>query len=177
METQKTEAPGSRLIPVLREGICVVQMILFKELRVLLSRKYPALEAQSLAMLTGAVTNELFGSLNMEEKFREFRRQNRATIEQELLALAQELPDLAAPLTDALRMQALCDQASGEDEEKNSINGRILTHASEIGLLINERELPLPSTFMTMVRNLGDAHRLLTPPLEISPDEDKGLVQ
>lgn len=176
MDTQKINTPGTRLIPIMREGICVVQMILFKELRTLLTRKYPALDAQSVAMLTGAVTNELFGSLNTEKEFEEFRRQNRAAIEQELLSLAQELPDLAAPLTDALRMQALCDQALGADEEKVTTNERLLTHAAEIGLLIRERELPLPSTFMIMVRTLGDAHHLLIPPSEISSEDDKGLV-
>jgi len=177
MDTQKIDTPGSRLIPVMREGICVVQMILFKELRGLLNRKYPALDAQSVAMLTGAVTNELFGSLNMEKEFETFRRQNRAAIEQELLSLAVELPSLAAPLTDALRMQALCDQALGENDGKNTTNERLLTHAAEIGLLIKERELPLPSTFMIMVRTLGDTHNLLIPPTEINSADDKGLVQ
>lgn len=162
------------MIPVLREAICVVQMVLFKELRSLLTGKYPERDALAVAMLTGAVTNELFGSLNMEEKFQDFRRQNRAAIEQELLGLALELPSLAAPLTDALRMQALCDQAM--DENKEESNERLLTQAAEIGLLIQERELPLPSTFMTMARALGDAHRLIIPPLEISQEDDTGLT-
>ena len=162
------------MIPVLREAICVVQMVLFKELRSLLAQKYPERDALSVAMLTGAVTNELFGSLNMEEKFQDFRRRNRAAIEQELLGLAMELPGLAAPLTDALRMQALCDQAM--DENKEESNEKLLTQAAEIGLLIQERELPLPSTFMTMARALGDEHRLIIAPMETSQENDTGLA-
>ena len=162
------------MIPVLREGICVVQMVLFKELRSLLTQKYPDRDSSSIAMLTGAITNELFGTLNLEERFQNFRRQNRADIEQELLGLAHELPSLTAPLTDALRMLALCDLQEEKDSDNNA---RLLSQAANIGLLIPERELPLPSTFMIMARNLGDTHRLIIAPTEIRPDDDQGLVQ
>lgn len=171
MDTKNTTIPGSRLIPVLREGICVVQMVLFKELRSLLTRKHPDRDSLSVAMLTGAITNELFGTLNMEEKFQDFRRKNRADIEQQLLSLAQELPTLTAPLTDALRIQTLCDNREDKDSAK------LLNHAAEIGLLLQERELPLPSTFMSMVRSLGDSHQLIIAPAEISQEDDQGLVQ
>ena len=174
MDTKKSKIPESRLIPVLREGICVVQMVLFKELRSLLTRKYPDRDSLSIAMLTGAITNELFGTLNPEERFQDFRRQNRADIEQELLGLAQELPDLTAPLTDALRMLALCDL---QEEKEEGTSARILTQAADIGLLIPERELPLPSTFMIMTRNLGDAHQLIIAPTESREDDDHGLMQ
>jgi len=171
MDTKQQNTPGSRLIHVLREGICVVQMVLFKEVRALLGRKYPARDPLPLAMLTGAITNELFGTLNREKKFEDFRRQNRADIEQELLSLARELPALTAPLTDALRMQALCDNR----EEKDS--AKILNQAAEIGLLLPDRELPLPSTFMSMARTLGATHQLIIAPTEISQEDDQTLVQ
>jgi len=171
MKNKQPNIPGSRLISVLREGICVVQMVLFKEVRALLGTKYPARNPLQLAMLTGAITNELFGSLNREKKFENFRRENRADIEQALLSLARELPDLTAPLTDALRMQALCDNT----EEKDS--SRILNQAAEIGLLLPDRELPLPSTFMTMTRALGAAHQLIIAPTEISQEADQTLIQ
>jgi hypothetical protein len=156
MDRKKSELPESRLIPVMREGICVVQMVLFKKLRLLLKAKYPEQDALTVAMLTGAITNELFGSVNEEEKFQDFRRQMRGIIEQELLGLAQELPDLRKPLTDALRMQTLCDQMEGKEDS------RILTQADEIGILIQEAELPLPSTFMAMARDLGDTNHLIS---------------
>ncbi|MBU1986593.1 MAG: hypothetical protein KJ846_05125, partial [Proteobacteria bacterium] len=126
MDTKKSKNPGSRLIPVLREGICVVQMVLFKELRSLLTSKHPGRDPLSVSMLTGAITNELFGTVNSEEKFQEFRRTNRADIEQELLSLAQELPSLTAALTDALRIQTLCDSMEDKDSAK------LLNHAAEI---------------------------------------------
>lgn len=171
MDTKKSNNPGSRLISVLREGICVVQMVLFKELRSLLTSKHPGRDSLAVSMLSGAITNELFGSLNREEQFQDFRKKNRADIEQELFSLAQELPSLTAALTDALRIQTLCDSM----EEKDS--AKLLNHAAEIGLLIQERELPLPSTFMTMVRSLGDAHQLIIAPASISQEDDQGLVQ
>jgi hypothetical protein len=175
MNTKKTKYPESRLIPVLREGICVVQMILFKELRSLLTRKHPDRDSLAIAMLSGAITNELFGTLNLEEKFQDFRKQNRAEIEQGLLNLSQELPALTAPLTDALRMQALCDHQEAKVPHDTA---RTLTQAAEIGLLIAERELPLPSTFMAMARNLGDAHHLIISPAETYQNDDQeGPVQ
>ncbi len=171
MDTKESNNPGSRLIPVLREGICVVQMVLFKELRSLLTSKHPDRDSLSVSMLTGAITNELFGSLNREEKFQDFRRKNRADIEQELFSLAQKLPSLAAALTDALRIQALCDNMEDKDSTK------LLNHAAEIGLLIQDRELPLPSIFMTMVRSLGDTHQLIIAPTAISQEDDQSLIQ
>lgn len=149
----------------------MVQMVLFKELRSLLTSKLTCQDSLSVSMLTGAITNELFGTLNSEEIFQEFRRKNRTDIEQELLSLARELPALRAPLTDALRIQTLCDNMEDKDSAK------LLNHAAEIGLLIQERELPLPSTFMTMARSLGDAHQLIITPVEISQEDDKRLVQ
>lgn len=174
MDTKKSKYPGSRLIPVLREGICVVQMVLFKELRLLLTRKHPDRDSLSISMLTGAITNELFGALNMEEKFQDFRRKNRAIIEQQLLSLTQELPALTAPVTDALRMQTLCDSSEGKE---NTDSARLLNQAAEIGLLLQERELPLPSTFMTMARSLGDAHQLIIAPAKRDQEEGQGLIQ
>ena len=152
----------------------MVQMVLYKELRSLLTRKHPDLDSLSIAMLTGAITNELFGTLNLEEKFQDFRRQNRAEIEQEMLGLARELPSLTAPLTDALRMLALCDL---QEKKECGNNTRLLTQAADIGLLAPERELPLPSTFMAMTRSLGDAHHLIIAPAKTHQGNDQYLVQ
>ena len=173
MDTKKSKNPESRLIPVLREGICVVQMVLFKELRALLTRKHPDRDSLSLSMLSGAITNELFGTLNMEEKFQDFRRKNRGAIEQQLLSLSQELPALTAPFTDALRMQTLCDSSEGKEDTESA---KLLNQAAEIGLLLQEREVPLPSTFMTMTRTLGDAHQLIIAPAERDQEEEQGLI-
>ncbi len=165
-----TKIAESRLFAALREGICVMQMVLYKEVRALLGRKYPSRDPQLLAMLTGALTNELFGTLNREEKFVKFHQQNQADIEQELLSLARELPHLRAPLTDALRMQALCDNR----EEKDSV--KILQQAADIGLLLSDREMPMPSSFLIKMRNLGNEHQLVMAPAQLSPEDEQGLV-
>ncbi len=146
-------------------------MILFKELRTLLGKKYCDKDIIYLSMLAGAITNELFGSKNPERKFRIFREENRALIEQELLALAQELPVLRPNITDALRIQTLCDNQSGVDSTIN------LTKADGLGILERGRDIPLPSTFMTTVRTLGEQHGLIIPPVLITPEEDRSVVQ
>jgi hypothetical protein len=165
-----TNNKDSRLIPILREGIAVIQMIFFKEMKTVITRKYPKFESSTQTMLAGAITNELFGSHNREEKFQNFRNQHQGTIEQELLCLTSELPQLTAPLADALRVQTLCDNQDGVD------SGHILKQADSFGILPQDRELPLPSAFMETVRKLGGEHNLIIPPVEIDAAEEQKLL-
>ena len=160
----------SQLLTILQEGVGLIQMILFKELRILLGKKHAGRDIIYLSMLAGAITNELFGAHNTEEKFRIFREENGALIEQELLGLAQDLPYLRSNITDALRIQTLCDHQGGYDSSAN------LTRAEELGILMKDREIPLPSTFMTMIRMLGEQHGLIIPPVLITPEEDRTVL-
>ncbi len=165
-----TPNKNSQLIITLREGVGVLQMILFKELRSHLSQQFPDKDVTYHSMLTGAIINELFDSQNPEEKFQKFRKENLAVIEQELLGLAQNLPALRPILTDALRVQTLCDHQEGND------NSKCLVYAEELGILISERELPLPSTFMTRIRSIGEQYGLTIPPVQITPEEDNSII-
>ncbi len=166
---EKNPEKKSQLIAALREGVAVVQMVLFKELKTILTRKFPEREEQFLSMLAGSITNELFGTRNPAEKFARFRKEQWGEIEQELLGLKDELPGLCPRITDALRIQVLCDHQEGED------SSRILVAAKEFGVLVEDREIPLPSTFMTLVRLLGEEHNLIIAPAQINPEDD-GLV-
>jgi len=166
-----TQKKDSRLVPILREGVAVIQMIFFKSLKPVISRKHPELDASAQTMLTGALVNEVFGSHNTEEKFLAFHKQHRGTIEQELMALASELPQLVNPLADALRIQALCDN----QEELDSTD--VLKQADSYKLLPADREVPLPSAFMETVRTMGAVHKLIIPPVEIDTSEEQALIQ
>lgn len=168
--TEEKTLQKSELITVLREGISVIQMVLFKELRTLFAVKHQEKDLTYRSMLAGAVINTLFGAENPEKKFQEFNRKNRAVIEQELLSLAEQLPQLLPRITDALRVQMLCDSQEGEDATQ------ALQQAEELGILIKDRELPLPSTFMTLVRMLGEEHGLTIAPSQITPEDDTTLV-
>jgi len=169
MKTETTQQK-SQLLTVLREAVSIVQMVLFKELRVNLTKKMPDLDGTRLSLLAGSITNEVFGTQNPEEKFVRFRQENRAVIEQELLSLKSEMPQLCESVTDALRIQTLCDRQQGTD------TSRILTRAKEFGILLEDREVPLPSSFMKMIRELGEQHRLIIPPAQITPAQDTPLV-
>jgi hypothetical protein len=160
----------SQLLTILQEGVGLVQMILFKELRIILGKKHAQRDIVYHSMLAGAITNEIFGTLNQEEKFQLFRQDNIALIEQELLGLAQEIPSLRPNITDALRIQILCDNQAGSE---SCID---LTRADSLGILVKDREIPLPSTFMTMIRTLGEQHGLIIPPILITPEEDKSIL-
>ena len=154
---------ANKLIPLMREGIEVIKMVLFKKLRDQLARNHSDREGVFLSRLTGAVVNQLFGTPNDQEPFASFTRDNRALIEAELKVLAQTLPELRIPITDALRMQTICDLQEGLE------GGDLLNQALDLNLLLSDREMPLPHTFMDMVRRLGAAFGLILPPI---PAED-----
>ncbi len=149
----------------------MIQMIFFKELKTVICKKHPELEGSTQTMLAGAITNELFGSQNREEKFQIFRNKHQGVIEQELLCLKSEIPQLTAPLADALRVQTLCDSQESVD------SSHILKQAQSLGILPPDRELPLPSAFMETVRKLGSEHKLIIPPVEIDATEEQDLLQ
>lgn len=161
------ETPShSRLVPVLQEGIRVIQMILFKELRRLYQEKYADKETMERSMLAGAVINALFGVENPEDKFQRFNRDNTAIIEQELFGFGAQFPNLLPYMTDALRVQALCDHQLGDDSTP------ALKQADELGILILDRDVPLPSVFMTRVRVLGEQYGLTVAPVQVAPEDD-----
>lgn len=168
--TYKPTHKQSQLIGSLREGVSIVQMVFYKEMRSRLMDKRPDLAKEHLIMLAGSITNEVFGTLNPADKFVRFRQENRTAIEQELLALKEAVPSLRPLLTDALRIQTLCDHQEGYDSSTT------LVRAKQLNFLLEERDIPLPSTFMTAVRKLGKLHNLLIPPVQITPDQDDSLV-
>lgn len=168
--SKNTENKDSRLIPILREGVAVIQMIFFKECKQGISARHPDLDNADQIMLAGAITNELFGCHNPEEKFQEFRNRHKGLIEQELFNISNELPHMTGPLSDALRIQILCDNQ--EDNDSTSI----LQLANSLGILANDRDLPMPSVFMETVRTLGAVHKLIIPPVEIDTKEEHNLL-
>ena len=161
---------NSQLIQSLREAVGLVQMILFKEMRTSLDQKQQNIPQAERSMLAGSITNEVFGTPNPEERFKAFRETNWGIIEQELLSLHENYSFLCRHITDALRIQTLCDSQVGEDSSKT------LLKAKEYGYLLEEREIPLPSTFMSIIRELGKDHQLIIPPVQISPEDDEALI-
>lgn len=164
--TAESSQRKSALIQVLREGIGVVQMVIFKELRTSFVKKYPERDITSRSMLVGAIINKIYGMENPEAKFQQFNQQNRAAIEQELIDLPHNHPELLNSITDALRIQVLCDNQEGEDSTA------ILQQAEEFGFLVKDREIPLPSTFMTLIRKLGEEHGLTIAPVQVNTEDD-----
>jgi len=153
----------SKIIPVMREAITTVQMILFQRLKESISQRYSENSAYSdyseedKIRLAGAVVNNLYGSDALDPQVNLFARNHRELIEEELRGLPLRLAELIPYITDSLRMQTLCDNHEGV----HSIPCLLL--AKELGLLDEERELPLPSTFMLAVRKLGAESGLVNP--------------
>lgn len=147
----------SQLIPILREGVDVIKMVFFKKLKMQLPQKYLHRDAGYINRLAGAIINEIFGTPNQSEPFATFVADNKFFIKLELKNITTDFPEMRIPLTDALRVQFLCDHQEGLDSSK------VLAQAKQLGILMMEREAPLPAKFMTLVRKLGSSFELLIP--------------
>ncbi len=145
----------SRLIPILREGIEIVKVIFFTELRDHLRQQRSEWGNDFVLHVSAAVVNAVFGVDNQEPAFLEFIETNRQAINETHALLGVELPALRIPLTDALRTMVLCDYQEGEDSSS------LLKRAQDSGILLVARELPLPNQFIDLVRRLGTAKGLL----------------
>jgi hypothetical protein len=153
----KTVEYESKLIPILRQGVAVIQMIFFKKLRDYLHGQYPDYETTYHSRLSGAIVNDLFGTPNEEEPFASFAKENSDRIDEELKNIPIEFADMLIPLTDALRVQFLCDKQEGIDSSS------VLTRANELNVLLIHQQIPLPAHFMNLVREMGAKYDLLVP--------------
>lgn len=149
----------SNLIPVMREGVEVVKMVCFRKLSLSLTERYPQQDKKYCSMLTGAVINKIFNTPNNQEPFTSFCADNRDIIATEIKDLAVNLEEMRIPLTDALRMQVLCDKMDSFEDDQT------LKLAKDAGILIEERDIPLPHNFMEVVRKIGKSFGLIIPPL------------
>ena len=153
--TQNKKKIDAKLVPVLREGIDIIKMVLFNELKPFLEKRYPERDPGDIIRLTGAVVNDLFGVENMEESFASFTRENAHIIKKEVEAIATIFDHLHIPLTDALRIQFLCDSHEGVNSES------VLEKAKNLNIILTDREVPLPGAFMSLVRSFGVAYKIL----------------
>ena len=160
------ERLDSRVIPVMREAVAMVHMILFAELRVKLAAEYGGWPAEDYRRLVGCIVNDIFGTPALDEGAVTFARTNMDVVEKELYQLAATVPDLLPILTDALRMQTLCDHEVGI----NSLP--TLLRARAVGVLQEERTIPMPSTFMIAVRQLASHYGLVDPPRLEGEEQD-----
>lgn len=156
----------SKVVPVMREAIVMVQMIMYRRLKEDVQSRYQDYSDQQKIWLAGAVVNNLFGTQAADPEVNAFARDNRELIEQELRELKTRVADLVPHLTDALRMQTICDNHEGV----HSIP--CLLMAKELGLLDEQRVLPMPSTFMIAVRKLGAEYGLVEAFSAIPEEED-----
>lgn len=144
-----------KIVPVMREAIVMVQMILYQRLKEDVQQRYQDWSDQDKMRLAGAVVNNLFGTEAADPEVNVFARKHRELLEQELRELKDRVSDMVPHLTDALRMQTICDNHEGI----HSIP--CLLMAKELGLLDEQRVLPMPSTFMIAVRKLGAEYGLV----------------
>ena len=161
MENKTVEA---KLVPILREGIDVIKMVLYMALKPVLTRKYTEMDADRISRLAGAAVNSLFGIQNMAQPFMAFEKENRKIIQEVLKDIPTTCDHLRIPLTDALRMQFLCDSQEGINCES------ILDKAKALNILILERDVPMPGAFMSIVRSFGVAYKILAPLPKPDPD-------
>jgi hypothetical protein len=158
MAEEKTEF-DNKLIPVLREGVEVVKMILFVKLKGYVQENYPALPRELQSRIVGAVLNDICGNLNPDPAFEQFAQEHRVRIEKIIAEIPSAFAELLIPLTDALRTSVLCDYQEGLGD-----TSALLAKAQERGLLLVDRDLPMPHRFIELVRRLGASYGLVVAP-------------
>ncbi len=164
---EQQEPPfDSKLIPVMREAVLTVQMVLYKSLKESMAKRFADWTENEQARLAGAVVNNLFGSEAVDPEVTAFAQDHRELVEEELRGLADSCGGLLPFLTDALRMQTICDNQEGT----HSVGSLLMAQA--LGILKEDRPLPLPSTFMLSVRNLAAVHGLIEQVQAAPPPED-----
>lgn len=159
------EQLDNRVIPVMREAVAAVQLVLFGELKTKLADKYQDWTAGEYQRLIGCLVNDIFGTPAQDPEAVQFARDHIDLVEEELRAMADNVPALLPVLTDALRMQTLCDHEQGVNSLPTLLRARTL------GILDEDRTMPMPSTFMLAVRRLGAEHGLLE---EMQPNDPDG---
>ena len=133
-------AGDNRLLPLMREAVLMVRMLLHRQLL------------------------------------------QRALVEAAMRGLAAHSGKLRPLITDALRMHCICDGQEGVNTTAS------LLMARAIGLLEEERPMPMPSTFMLAVRAAAVAEGLVLPmaparaeaasrPLEVATSEPRGWMR
>ena len=155
-KTEENEQPfDDKLLPILHEGVQIVKLITFQELKKVFAVRYPHYEEQDSGMLAGSLINELFMTPNTQERFLRFTEIRAKEIESELAGLAATLAKLRPLLTDAIRIQFLCDSQKGRE------NPELLRIAQKLGILEEDRDVPMPARFIHLVRAVGQSYGLL----------------
>jgi hypothetical protein len=153
---------GPQLVPTLREGIDVIKMVLYRELKSLLLSRHR--DPAYVNNLTGAVVNELFGIMHPGTVIEIFSQANQDAVEKTFQMISTKLDHLKIPLTDALRIQFLCDIHEGVGSTG------VLEKAEKHKLLIVERDVPLPGAFMNIARSFGRSYGILDPQPLTAPE-------
>lgn len=159
MDKAAPEAAAGRLLPILQEGIEVCKMVFYRQLSACIGTRRPEQPPAFPGQLAGAVLNDLFTvPADLPEPTAAFMADHRELIDRERQAFISEQPEMKIVLTDTLRMQTICDLMAGRPDPG------LLQRAETAGVLMAERAMPMPHTFIDMARRLGKAHGLLTPP-------------
>lgn len=164
-ESSENPQLDNKVVPVMREAITMIQMVLFKQLQEDIDSRTSDLAENEQRRLAGAVVNNLFGTEPADAEITAFASKNRARVEEELRNIAERFPKLCPFLTDALRMKAICDNQEGI----HSIPSLLMAKA--LGILQEDRALPMPSTFMISVRTLAAQDGLVKPFQAAPPPE------
>ncbi len=171
-ENRRGQEDGSRqeqvsgLVPALRQGVMVLQMVFYMKLKGHLSEKYPDASPEEIRLLAGAVVNRYFGEQELSEPLKGFMEAQGTRVEEELSEVADRFEELRIPLTDALRMHFFLNrfEKTGDEEAE----ARALKDAKEWGILLEDRQVPWPRGFMEMAYRVGKAYGLIR---EQAPEE------
>lgn len=158
MNEKEKQQEKEKLVPALREGVEIVKLILYKKISTQYAEKYRDRGADFGKKLAGAVINRLFAIENPDQKFQDFIKQNNEAIIDEIKNFPNDYKELTIPVSDALRVQFMCDCQDGSEDVD------FLKKAQELGVLMVERNMPMPGSFLNLIAKIGVSEGILAPP-------------
>lgn len=165
--TDSTETPkefDSKLLPILREAVEVVRMILFKELKEYFVAVCPE-QTDDAGRLAAGVLNDLFGVINPDPAYAGFVERNQAILDQAVAEFPSRFEKLLIPLS----IPCGCSFSA--------IPARGLMRAPSFspapgsgGCCWTIARCRCPIIIWSLIRRLGAAYGLVLPPLLPLPD-------
>lgn len=117
-------AGDNRLLPLMREAVLMVRMLLHRQLLQDFAAQRPELAPEDRVRLAGALINDLFGTVPADEGVVAFAWAQRALVETAMRGLAAHSGKLRPLITDALRMHCICDGQEGVNTTASLLNGQ-----------------------------------------------------
>ena len=158
-----TEQIIDKLVPSLRKAMQLIKIVVYVKVKKISVQHQPKFDENAIRQLTAQFMNIMFDAQYPTGKFSDIA--GLEDVQQIILSVSLEHPELTTLITDTLRIQYLCDQETGLDRKEPLVN------AEKLGILQVDRSIPLPKSFIELANRLGNDYGLNRQPGSMANSE------